>query len=160
MLVYSPAQPSFPSLPSLYARSLEPLDQPCPARSTHFAAKSRVIRTYATHTPNPFTMNTSRTQHLKSLGINTYRKTGEGVARTSVCTLLLVYPERLNPRPKRPNASRFRYPFAPFPASRPLSGRYLTIPSGQTGVRYSLLTTHSLPTTHFPHPFDKAAALV
>jgi len=41
------------------------------------------IRTYVKRARNLFTMNTSKTQHLKSFRMNTYKKTGEGVAPLS-----------------------------------------------------------------------------
>ena len=40
--------------------------------------KSFTIRTYTKHTHNSSRMNTSKTQHLKSFRMNTYKKTGEG----------------------------------------------------------------------------------
>jgi hypothetical protein len=67
------------------------------------------IRTYAKGARNPFTMNTSKTKHLKPFRMNTYKKTGEGVPPTAnhlfvfspfntklpaLFTLLAVSPER------------------------------------------------------------------
>jgi hypothetical protein len=43
-----------------------------------FSPKSRRIRTYAKQPPNPFTICTSKTKHLKSFRIRTSKKTGEG----------------------------------------------------------------------------------
>jgi hypothetical protein len=81
MIVANPARLSFPPLCELCLFCLKNHHlQPRPVRSPHFIAKSRRIRTYAKRARNPFTMNTSETQHLKSFRIRTYEKTGgEGV---------------------------------------------------------------------------------
>src|SRR5208282_2873638 len=63
--------------------------QPRPAPSLQLAANSHRIRTYPKCARNSFTMNTSRTQHLKSFGMNTYKKKGEGAPSSG--TLLLYF---------------------------------------------------------------------
>jgi hypothetical protein len=157
MLAASPTQNCLPPLRPLPIHSLETHLQSWTASSPDFAPKSRRIRTSAKYARNPFTMNTSKTKDLKSFRMNTYEKTGRGVAQT-------VRPARLPELRKQPVALSLREsllgrPLSPSIASLPLyvvtsSHRCLTA-SALARALYSLLPVHdSLPPHRLtkPHP--------
>ena len=101
MFVAKPTQLSRPSLRVLCVRRLprpgrgvKTRLQPHPTLSPLFTTKSRKIRTYEKRSHNPFRMNTSKTLHLKSFRIRTYKKTGEGPRGTDFSLRSLPVTER------------------------------------------------------------------
>jgi hypothetical protein len=105
------------------------------------------IRTYAKRARNPFTMNTSKTKHLKPFRMNTYEKTGEGstclIAHQKSHSTISVHCRRT----------------ATHALSAPFLRYVVTSPPRLNRVPYSLLTVHHpLFTTHSPTRLTKLPA--